>query len=256
MAVSSKVEAYSVRLFRHGGMPNAGGVTCCCSFCRARTSAAIRWRPVGGDRHLRGQARRRRLEPQHADGLPDCRPESAVWVRAPESGEHRACHLPGVELAAEPRVRRVEDAPAAVRVPDPLHEVDEIVVSDAHRPHATSSRRTPKLYTSDSTLARPASTHSASMYRNVPATPVVCDRRPSSTSLASPKSPSLAVNDASSITLLGLTSRCTTRRSASSCRYSSAEPTPRATPCRTVHVISCLLSLYRWASRLPLCISS
>ncbi|WVZ91188.1 LOW QUALITY PROTEIN: hypothetical protein U9M48_037392 [Paspalum notatum var. saurae] len=49
------------------------------------------------------------------------------------------------------------------------------------------------------------------MYPIVPAMPVVCERRPSSMSRARPKSPSLAVNDASSMTLLGLTSRCTTR---------------------------------------------
>jgi|UniRef100_A0A804LRN6 hypothetical protein len=86
----------------------------------------------------------------------------------------------------------------------------------------------PKLYTSDPTLVRPVLRHSGSTYPVVPAAAaVVRDHRPSSTTaLASPKSPSLAANDASSITLLGLTSRCTTHDSVSWCRYSSAEPMP------------------------------
>jgi hypothetical protein len=52
-------------------------------------------------------------------------------------------------------------------------------------------------------LALPVIIHSGSMYPIVPASTVVCEARPWSSSLASPKSPSLALKAASSITLLG-----------------------------------------------------
>lgn len=75
-------------------------------------------------------------------------------------------------------------------------------------------------------LVLPASTHSGSMYPIVPAMPVVCDPRPSLMSLASPKSPNLAVKEVFNMMLLGFMSLCTTRYSVSWCRYMSAEPTP------------------------------
>uniref|UniRef100_A0A8R7U4P1 Uncharacterized protein n=1 Tax=Triticum urartu TaxID=4572 RepID=A0A8R7U4P1_TRIUA len=95
-------------------------------------------------------------------------------------------------------------------------------------PVATSTSTTPKLYTSDSLLAFPVAMHSGSRYPGVPATAVmVCRPTPWSMSRARPKSPSLAPKDSSSIMLLGFMSPWTTHWPHSSCRYSTAAPSPR-----------------------------
>lgn len=79
-------------------------------------------------RHPRREARRRRLAPQHADGLPDRRPQAPVRVRAPEPDDHDGLHLPAVELAGEPPVSGVKNPPTAVQIPDPLSNVDPVFV--------------------------------------------------------------------------------------------------------------------------------
>ncbi|RYR65877.1 hypothetical protein Ahy_A03g011804 [Arachis hypogaea] len=94
-------------------------------------------------------------------------------------------------------------------------------------PHAISNATTPKLYTSDSLVALHVP--------GVPARAVVCAPFAWSTSLASPKSPSLALNSESSMMLLDLMSLCTTHCSHSSCKYSSAAAKPRAMLYLTVH---------------------
>ncbi|BAT18017.1 Os12g0609025, partial [Oryza sativa Japonica Group] len=112
-------------------LPSCGGVV-----AGGRRRCGHR-RAVRRHRHPHREARQRRLEPQHADGLPDGRPQAAVGVRAPEPDGQHALHLRDVELAVQPRVGGVEDAApggAAVRVPDPLRQVDRVLAAvDDHR---------------------------------------------------------------------------------------------------------------------------
>uniref|UniRef100_K3XU75 Uncharacterized protein n=1 Tax=Setaria italica TaxID=4555 RepID=K3XU75_SETIT len=99
--------------------------------------------------------------------------------------------------------------------------------------------------------------HLGSMYSQLPTMAVpLREPCPGWTCLTSPKSPSLASNASSSITLLGLMSRCRMASLSPVWRYSMAEPMPRTILYLSGHVSSLSDDPWRWSSRLPLVTSS
>ncbi|KAJ6836917.1 putative LRR receptor-like serine/threonine-protein kinase [Iris pallida] len=107
--------------------------------------------------------------------------------------------------------------------------------SSARLPVASSITSTPKLYTSPFVVALHVCQYSGATYPTVPATAVLTWLSPGPTTLASPKSVTLALPPRSSSTLLAFTSLCTTAGLHAWCRNASARPTPTATSTLLAH---------------------